>query len=94
MSDRQSFIEKLQEVHAFPCVYTFKIIGEIQTLAEERIHGAVRSVLPDAAITLTQRTSVGGRFIAWSMNIHVKNAETVADLYDRLQGLPGIRSLF
>lgn len=94
MSHRRSLIEKLREVHAFPCVYTIKIIGDVHSLREEGIDAAVRGILPGALFKLEHRTSSGGRFIAWSLSIHVQSAETVADLYETLQHLPGLRSLF
>lgn len=94
MDHRRSFVEKLQETHEFPGVYTFKIIGEIHTLQKECIDGAVRNVVPNAMCTLTQRTSAGGRFVAWSMELYVQNADTVVDIYEQLMKLPGLRSLF
>ena len=94
MSDRDSSLAALREVHSFPGPFIFKVIGENSPDFVARVVQAVVVVLgPRAVPEVRLRQSTGGRHQAITLTVRVPSAESVLDIYACLQGLPGVRFL-
>lgn len=88
-------LELLQEAHAFPCPYTFKVIGKPENGFLARTLGAVREELSlEIDPPFRVRESAGGRHIAITMDPHVQTAHQVLAIYGRLQTMAGLEYLW
>lgn len=83
--------ELLESVHAFPCVYTFKVIGSPDDHFVGRVVAAVKFHLPaDAEPAFSSRKSSSGKHICVTIEPHLDNADLVLEVYQRLHGLDGV----
>ena len=89
--DARPSAELLDSAHSFPGVYKLKAIGRNADDFEARLLVVVREVL-DAPSDLDSsvRTTEGGRHIAVTLNVHVRNAEQVRTLYEKIHGVEGL----
>ena len=85
--------QKIREVHRFPCLYTFKIIGAARVLEEANIREVVGSACPGAIFTLTCRTGATDRWRSWTLDVQAPDVETVITLYTHLEKLNGLKVL-
>ena len=94
MSDRESSLQVLRQVHEFPGPYVFKVIGENTPEFVARVVQAAVVILgPKTLPAVTIRQSSGGRHQSVTMTVRVKSAEGVLDIYEALGALSGVRFL-
>ncbi|MCA9090012.1 MAG: DUF493 domain-containing protein [Planctomycetaceae bacterium] len=87
-------LELLEATHAFPCQYTFKVIGRPENHLIGRVIAAVRLELDaDAEPPFSSRHSSGGKHISITIEPVLNSAEQVLDVYRRLQSLEGVLML-
>jgi putative lipoic acid-binding regulatory protein len=87
--------ELLEQTHAFPCPYVFKVIGKADPGFEARVVAVVREELrTDADPPFQVRDAVGGRHISVTVEPIVQSAEQVHAVYRRLVTLGGVVMLF
>lgn len=83
--------ELLELRHAFPCTYTFKVIGFADANFTARVIACVRDELQleqDPPYTL--RSSPHGRHIAVTLEPHCQSSRQVLAIYGRLSGMDGL----
>ena len=76
---------RLEEVHEFPCSYTFKFISpkdQVESLVE---------LLGDHE--LKRRDSAGGRWVSVTAIVNVASSEEVMAIYRSVQSVEGLISL-
>ena len=94
MSDRQTSLDALNQAHAFPVPFMFKVIGENSpAFIAQVVQAAVNVLGPRVTPEVTTRESSGGRHQAVSMVVEVPSAEQVLAVYDVLRGLAGVKML-
>ncbi len=94
MSDRESTLQALNELHRFPGEFMFKVIGEnTPEFIAAVVQAAVTVLGPQVAPAVTTRESAHGRHQAITMVVHVPSAEGVLDVYAALKGLAGVKLL-
>lgn len=92
MADRDELLERLNDVHEFPCDYLFKVIGENSDAFVARVtQAAINVVGASARARITTRESSGGKHLAVSMTVQLQDAESVLEVYSLLSGLEGVR---
>jgi putative lipoic acid-binding regulatory protein len=81
----------LEASHVFPGVYRIKAIGSAEDDFEGRVLGAVRLELasPDA-VEFTVRQTAGGRHVALTLDVTVRDAEHVRSVYARIREQKGL----
>lgn len=92
MSDRQSKLETLRQVHQFPGIYVFKIIGENTPDFFARVlQSAIIVMGPQSMPEVTTRDSSGGKHQSVTLRIAVDSPEQVLDLYEAFATVVGVR---
>ena len=85
-------LELLQSTHKFPGKYTFKVIGDSQTLIPADLMADIQKALGLAEPPKYEhRHSAGGKHIAITVEMQVPSAEAVHTVYHRLLANPGVR---
>lgn len=87
--------ELLREMHAFPCAFTFKVIGKTNDGFVARVIAAVRERLAleiDPPYQL--KHTAGGRHVSITMEPWVTTAEEVLTVYQALQPITGVVCIF
>jgi len=84
-------VELLESHHDFPCVYTFKVIGNAKENFTARVVAAVRDELrmeldPD----YTLRSSKTGDHVSITLEPHCESPQQVLAIYSRLTGMDGL----
>lgn len=81
----ESFKSALNDNHEWPCFYTFKFIVPQAKTAE------VLSLFADDPVA--ERPSKSGRFISYTMELHVESADHVLSIYNRVSHIKGVITL-
>lgn len=84
-------IELLQQRHPFPCVFTFKVIGDASNNFTARVVAAIRDELGlelDPPYSL--RHTAHGRHVAVTLEPECTSAQQVLAVYGRLTGMEGL----
>ncbi|MGQ0636093.1 MAG: YbeD family protein [Planctomycetaceae bacterium] len=93
--DHLPSVELLENTHAFPGPYVFKVIGRSDRGFVARAVAAVRDELGSASDPPYQvRATAAGRHIAVTVEPQVRNAWEVIAIYQRLGDLAGLEYLF
>ena len=84
-------LDALNAVHDFPGVYRIKAIGSVEKDFEARVLEAVRMELasPDE-VEWTVRTTAGGRHVALTLDVTVRDADHVRTIYARIRDQSGL----
>lgn len=83
--------ELLESIHAFPCCYTFKVIGTPDDHFIGRVVSAVRMYLPpDAEPAFSSRSTASGRHVCVTIEPHMESAAVVIEVYQQLHALEGV----
>ena len=92
MSDKDSILDKLRQVHDFPGPYMFKVIGpnDAEFLATA-VQSVINAIGPGADPDVVTRESSGGKHVSITMTVDVASAEVVLDVYDLLRTLEGAK---
>ncbi|GMV38673.1 MAG: hypothetical protein AMXMBFR64_03890 [Myxococcales bacterium] len=93
MTDTESFADRLAAVHAFPCRYTFKLIGARSPALERSVLEAIEAVLPGERPTVSHRPSATGKYLALTVEIEAPSVTAVLDLYERFRVIEGLTHL-
>lgn len=83
--------ELLEQRHAFPCHYTFKVIGYADGNFMARVLASVRDELQlteDPPFSL--RNSAHGRHVAVTVEPLCESSQQVLAIYSRLAGMDGL----
>lgn len=84
-------VELLEQTHAFPCSFMFKIIGKSEDGFVARAVAAVRDQLGRETDPPYQvRSTSGGRHVSVTMEPEVQNAWEVIGVYQAIRTLPGL----
>ena len=85
----------LQEMHSFPCVFTFKVIGKTDDGFVARVIATVRTQLElEVDPPYHLKHTAGGRHVYITMEPQVANAWEVLAVYQALQPLAGVVCIF
>jgi putative lipoic acid-binding regulatory protein len=88
-------LDFLEQAHAFPCPYLFKIIGKTDQGFLARVIAIVREELTfETDPPFRVREAVGGRHMAITLEPMVQSAEQVLAIYRRLGVLDGVVMMF
>lgn len=83
--------ELLESRHAFPCRYTFKVIGESSNNFTARVVSAVRRELQlDVDPPFSFRQTRNGHHIAVTLEPVCDSSQQVLAVYGRLTGMDGL----
>ena len=89
--DNLSSVELLEQVHAFPCQFTFKIIGKTDNGFVARALAKVREQLEmEVDPPFRVRHTAGGRHVSVTIEPQVQNAWEVLGVYQAVQSLQGL----
>ncbi len=81
----------LEQRHAFPCRYTFKVIGYADQNFTARVVACVRDELNlDIDPPFSLRSTEHGRHVAVTLEPHCESSQQVLAIYSRLSGLDGL----
>ncbi|MGB0744684.1 MAG: DUF493 family protein [Opitutales bacterium] len=80
-----SFRSALDANHDWPCLYTFKFI-----VPKDQAEEVLRLFADDP---VKAKESSSGRFIAFTMEIHVHSCDEVIAIYQRVAKVPGVISM-
>ena len=84
-------IELLESRHAFPCVFTFKVIGSAENNFTARVVAAVRDELHlEVDPPYSLRNTAHGRHVAVTLEPECESAQQVLAVYGRLTGMDGL----
>jgi putative lipoic acid-binding regulatory protein len=87
--------ELLEETHAFPCPFVFKVIGKAHDSFLAQVVAVVREELGiEIDPPYKVREAVGGRHLAVTLEPMVQSAQQVIAIYRRLQVIDGLVMLF
>jgi putative lipoic acid-binding regulatory protein len=90
-SDDERFLMALEQVHAFPCRYTFKVIGDYTPDFQAQALEVVGFVVPDAVPETSARLSSGGTAQSVTVVVEVPSAQVVVAIHKALGRLPGAK---
>lgn len=94
MSDRESTLQALRDVHQFPGPFRFKVIGENTPEFVARVMQTVVLVVGHhSQPQVTFRESAHGRHQSISLTATLASAEQVLDVYAALRDVQGVRFL-
>ena len=93
MVQRDEFLEKLNAAHAFPCSYTFKLIGPAEARIEKDALDIVESEMPGTAPIVRTRHSAKGNHLSVTLVLPMPDAESVAHMYERFYAIDGLRMM-
>jgi putative lipoic acid-binding regulatory protein len=89
--DEPLSVELLNDTHAFPCVFVFKVIGRVENGFAARVVAAVRDELAQAVDPpFKTRMTLNGRHVAVTLEPTVESAEQVLAVYRRMRTLTGL----
>ncbi len=92
MSDRDSILDKLNDVHEFPGPYRFKVIGpNNDDFASRIIQSVLNASGPSANPDVETRESSKGAHLSLTVTIQAESAEHVLEVYDVLQTIDDVR---
>lgn len=95
MSDRETVLGRLNDVHTFPGPYLYKVIGpNTADFVTKVIQAVINVVGPNASPAVETRESAQGNHLSVSLTIEMQNAEQVLDVYDVLRGIHEVRYVF
>lgn len=84
-------LDLLNDTHAFPCVYVFKVIGRVDSGFAARVVAAVRDELAHVVDPpFKTRMTRNGRHVAVTLEPTVQTAEEVIAVYRRMRTLTGL----
>jgi putative lipoic acid-binding regulatory protein len=83
--------DPIDAVHEFPGSFRIKAIGSVADDFEARVLAAVRTELDSSDdVDWTARTTAGGRHIALTMDVLVRDADHVRAIYARIREETGL----
>jgi putative lipoic acid-binding regulatory protein len=92
IDQRESSLETLRETHAFPCEFQFKVIGANSSSFVARVvQAGINAVGPTATPRISTKESSKGSYISVSMEMTMKDAETILDVYDGVRNLEQVK---
>ena len=92
MTDRDSFIEKLQDVHDFPGPYVIKVIGPNSPEFASAVLQAIILVCGrEASPDVSSRTSSKGNHLSLTVEFHAETPVVVLEVYDAIKGVESVK---
>lgn len=86
-----SAIELLEDTHQFPCPYMFKVIGKSERGFVARTVAVTRDELElEVDPPFSFRETAGGRHVAVTLELEMRDAQQVISVYRRLRQLEGL----
>jgi len=84
-------VELLESRHAFPCHYTFKVIGSAADNFTARVVACVRDELrTETDPPFSIRNTEHGRHVAITLEPMCESSKQVLAIYSRLSGMDGL----
>lgn len=94
MTDHETFLARLEDVHDFPCDFVVKVIGENSTSFVTRVvQASVNALGAGAEPGVDTRESSGGKHVSVTLTISVTQAEEVIEVYELLNAVEGVKFL-
>ena len=84
-------LDLLRQRHAFPCAFTFKVIGENRAAFTDEISRAIAAVTHVSPPPPSVRQSAQGAHQALTFVVHTASAEQVVEIFAALRDAPGTR---
>ncbi|EAS62400.1 DUF493 family protein YbeD [Photobacterium angustum] len=81
---------KLKDLLEFPCIFTFKVMGENKPELSDRVVEVIQSVIP-GDYTPTTKPSSKGTYTAVSVAVNATNVEQIETLYKELGAIDIVR---
>jgi uncharacterized protein len=92
--DQRPPLDLLESVHQFPGVFQIKAIGLVEHDFEARVVEVVTTELASPSeFDYSARTTPGGRHVALTLDITVRTADQVRQIYARIRELQGLHLL-
>jgi len=90
--DKDSILQKLNDVHSFPGPYLFKVIGpNSEDFVARILQAVINASGPDLEHEFTTRESSGGKHLSVSITIQARNADHVLEVYDMFSAISEIK---
>lgn len=83
--DLSGFMNRLDECHEWPCVYTFKFIAPPDAV------DAVCALFP--GVEPARRTSSGGKYHSLTFSVEMPGSAEVAAVYEKAAAIKGVMAL-
>ena len=84
-------VELLESRHAFPCHYTFKVIGSAADNFTARVVACVRNeLLMETDPPFSLRNTEHGRHVSVTLEPMCNSSQQVLAIYSRLSGIDGL----
>lgn len=92
MTERDKMLDRLNDVHAFPGQYMFKVIGtNSDAFVSQVVQAAINVLGEQIDPDVSTRESSGGKHVSVTVSVQVEDAESVLDVYSALQELDEAR---
>ena len=88
-------IDLLKEMHNFPEMFTFKVIGDHHAeFAADILNHVVAAIGPSRELVHSVRMSAQGNHAAVTVQVMCNTADEVHGVYEELMKVRGLRALF
>ncbi len=92
MTEEIKFLDRLKDVHEFPCEFVFKVIGDNSPeFVTTCVQGTINVLGPKASIDVKTRESSKGNHVAVTLLVVIDAAEHVLKVFEILQGIEGVK---
>ncbi len=92
MTEEIKFLDRLNDVHEFPCEFIFKVIGDNSPeFVTTCVQGAVNVLGPNTKVDVTTRESSKGNHVSVTLTVSIESAELVLKVFAILQGIEGVK---
>jgi putative lipoic acid-binding regulatory protein len=92
MTKHSELLDRLNDVHSFPEVYVFKVIGANSKEFIARVVEAVTDVVgEDVEMEVSTRESSAGNHLSVTVEVEISDAESVLEVYDGFKELDEAR---
>lgn len=88
--DRDAALALLRKQHEFPGPFEFRVVVRPTNAGTTLSAMAAAAGLEAKVESVTERRSRLGNYVALHVCIHVREAETVLDVYEVLRGIDGV----
>ncbi len=91
MKEDREFLDKLDDIHEFPCDFFFKVIGDNSPeFVAQCVQGTV-NVLGPVSIDVKTRESSKGNHVSITLSAQLDSSELVLEVFKILQGIEGVK---
>ncbi len=88
-------LELIRELHSFPTMFTFKVIGDHHDeFVSDVLNRVIQALGANRKVEHSLRMSSAGNHASVSLNVHCETEHEVHGVYVELLKIEGLRALF